>query len=176
MSSGPKHLELYDSVMDIDFNAWQKSGIKVVCLDVDGTLTSFNGTALDPKLIAHIQRAARAGMRFMLVTNNIFGNRLRRMQAAFGGNGVIEAIQRQRYLFDRKPWPHLFFRAMRASGLDFSQMAMVGDTYHTDIQPALKLQFGRVAWVKGYKKSLIYRLLYAERERRLRRSIILRQS
>lgn len=160
-------LELYDSLLNIDFDAWRRSGIKLVCLDVDGTLTDFNGTYVDPKLVKHIRNAARKGMRFALVTNNVFGARLSRMQVLFGGEEVLEKIHRQRYFFDRKPLPALFYRAHKAAGLPFSEMAMVGDTYHADIQPARILGFGRVAWVKGYKKSLWSQLFVLPYERRL---------
>lgn len=159
-------LELYESVTSIDFDAWRKAGIKLVCLDVDGTLTDFNGQDIDPDVVSHIRRAAKKGMRFALLTNNIFGSRMRRFQSEFG-EGVIENVTRQRYFFDRKPLPALFYRASKKAGLHFSEMAMVGDTYAADIQPARLLGFGRIAWVKGFKKSLWGRLFVLPYERQL---------
>ena len=160
-------IELYDEITNIDFDAWRESGIKLVCLDVDGTLTDFNGKEINPKLITHIRHAAKKGMRFALLTNNIFGSRMKRFQTELGGAKVIESVTRQRYFFDRKPLPALFFRASKKAGLHFSEMAMVGDTYAADIQPARLLGFGRVAWVKGYKKSLWGRLFAQPYETRL---------
>lgn len=164
-------IELYDDLTNIDFDAWKKSGIKLVCLDVDGTLTDFNGRTISPGLIEHVQKAASKGMRFALLTNNVFGGRMKRFQQEFGGDRVIESVTRQRYFFDRKPLPALFYRASKKSNLRFSEMAMVGDTYAADIQPARLMGFGRVAWVKGYKKSLWGRLFVQPYERRLWRHL-----
>ncbi|HEX4662716.1 MAG TPA: HAD hydrolase-like protein [Candidatus Saccharimonadales bacterium] len=165
-------IELADTVQNVDFSAWQKAGIRVVGLDVDGTITTHNGSEIEPGVIEHIRAAAKKGMRFVLFTNNMFTRRLQRMQAAFGPN-VIEGIYNPRYLLDRKPRRILLRRMQNELGLKLEHIGVVGNTYTADVRAAVRMGVARVAWVEGYARhgvldTLIRRPLKRYHRRRLK--------
>lgn len=157
--------ELYESIAAIDFAAWRAAGIELVCLDVDSTLTNFNGREITADALAAIARGRQTGLRFVFVTNNIFPGRLRRMQAQT--SGAIELIIRQKFFFDRKPSSLLFLRALQMADVSADHAAMIGDSYRNDIVPALRLGFAKAAWVKGYRKSLWMRFWAGPGERQI---------
>ncbi len=177
MASKPTVIELLDQITDVDFGAWRRQGIRLVCLDVDSTLTSFNGSFIKPRVVNAIKLAAKNGMRFVLLTNNILGWRLRAMQETLGGTSVIEAIYNPKYLFDRKPGTIMLRRLQKNLQLKPSQIGIVGDTYASDVQTALRMSVARVAWVIGYVRTdWYYRLFIGPLEVRHRRRITAEQT
>lgn len=149
-------IELADAVLDVDFAAWRKAGIKVVGLDVDGTITVHNGKVIEPGVIEYIQKAAAKGMRFVFFTNNVFTRRLLRMQVDFGGPKVIEAVYNPHYFFDRKPRRILLRRMQKELGLKPEHIGVVGNTYTADVRSAVRMGIARVAWVEGYTRRGVF--------------------
>lgn len=168
-------IELADTVLDVDFDAWAKAGIRIVGLDVDGTITTHNGTIIEPGVVEHIQKAAKRGMRFVFFTNNIFMRRLLRMQTTFGGPKVIEAIYNPRYLFDRKPRRILLRRMQNELGLELQHIGVVGNTYTADVKSAVRMGVARVAWVEGYARHGVLDTLIRRPLKRYHRQIVLRR-
>ena len=177
MTRKPTVIELPDQVTDVDFAAWRRHGIKLICLDVDSTLTSFNGSFIEPHVVEAIKTAAKNGMRFVLLTNNIFGWRLRAMQKTLGGTSVVEAIYNPKYLFDRKPGILMLRRLQKELQLESSQIGVIGDTYVSDVQTALRMGVARVAWIVGYPRNdLYFRLFIGPREAKQRRRLAVEQA
>lgn len=148
-------IEVADSVLDVDFAAWRRAGIKIVGLDVDGTITTHNGVIIEQDVIEYINAAAKDGMRFVLFTNNMFGKRLLGMQSKFNPN-VIEAIYNPRYFFDRKPRRVMVRRMIKDLDLDPQHIGVVGNTYTADVWASVRAKVARVAWVKGYARRNIF--------------------
>lgn len=151
-------IEVADTVLEVDFAAWRSAGIKIVGLDVDGTITTHNGVIIQPEVIDYINAAAKDGMRFVLFTNNMFGKRLLGMQSMFEPN-VIEAIYNPRYFFDRKPRRVMVRRIIKDLAIDPQDIGVVGNTYTADVWSAVRAKVGRVAWVKGYARRNIFDIL-----------------
>lgn len=155
MAASQTVIEIADSVLDVDFAAWRQNGIRIVGLDVDGTITTHNGVIIEQAVIDYINAASKEGMRFVLFTNNMFGKRLIGMQSRFEPS-VIEAIYNPRYFFDRKPRRVMVRRMIKDLGLDPQQIGIVGNTYTADVWSAVRAKVARVAWVKGYAKRNIF--------------------
>lgn len=165
-------IELADTVLDVDFDAWRKAGVKVVGLDVDGTITVHNGKVIEPGVIEYIQKAAAKGMRFVFFTNNIFKRRLLRMQTDFGGPKIIAGIYSPHYLLDRKPRRILLRRMQTELGLKPEHIGVVGNTYTADVRSAVRMGIARVAWVEGYARHGIFdRLIRRPLKRHHRRKV-----
>lgn len=87
----------------------------------------------------------------MVLVSNFYGN-IETVLADFGLDGYFKDIVESAVVGVRKPDPEIFRIGCRAMGLSPEEVAVVGDSYRKDIEPARKIGCFAV-WIKGKQWS-----------------------
>ncbi len=117
---------LLHALEDLDLDLLASRGIRGIILDVDNTLTRWRSHEVLPQKAAWIERA-RQRFALCLLSNTIFGRRLRTLGESLGIP----------YLgfwgLSRKPSPRGTRAALRALGVEAAHACIVGDQVFADI-------------------------------------------
>jgi HAD superfamily phosphatase (TIGR01668 family) len=111
-------------VADIPLPDLLARGIRGVALDLDNTITAWNGSEIPVPIGAWLRAAREAGLRLCIVSNTSRPARVERIAGAIGADWVARAA---------KPSRRAFREAMRRMGTKPEQTAAVGDQIFTDI-------------------------------------------
>lgn len=98
-------------------------GIRLVLLDVDNTVTTWNNPEVEPDVVAWFAQLREAGLTACLLSNNS-AERLAPLAAKLGCQFFPKA---------GKPRPGGYKRACRRFGAEPAQTVMVGDQLLTDV-------------------------------------------
>lgn len=139
-------IEHYSSILDIDFKAWQASGVTCVLLDVDSTITPWLDTAVQPEIAKKLAQARADGMVHLALVTNSNRKKVARIQDIAKQCGADAYFLPERFR-ERKPRPSLIHRAIEQFEVMPDQVAMVGDKYSADVLAAKRANVARVAWV-----------------------------
>jgi HAD superfamily phosphatase (TIGR01668 family) len=99
-------------------------GIRGIALDLDNTITGWNGTEIPDPIAAWLRAARESGMRLCIVSNTSRPARVARVAEAIGAQWVARAA---------KPSRRAFRQAMRQMGTKPGETAVIGDQVFTDI-------------------------------------------
>lgn len=134
-----------DTLASIDLNCLVSFGIRGVILDLDNTIVSEDDRYLSPDAEIWIEQAKGIGFKFFLLSN---GKRRYRVEY-WSSHLDIPAINPA-----KKPFPKAFRRAMKHMQLQPKQVAVIGDSRHTDV-------FG--AWLVGCRSIQVASLPHPPR-------------
>lgn len=134
-----------DTLASINLNCLVSFGIRGVILDLDNTIISEDDRYLSPDAEIWIEQAKGIGIKFFLLSN---GKRRYRVEY-WSSHLDIPAISPA-----KKPFPKAFRRAMKHMQLQPKQVAVIGDSRHTDV-------FG--AWLVGCRSIQVASLPHPPR-------------
>lgn len=112
-----------NSVLDINKELLDNNGIKGLILDLDNTLTTHNNPKPADGVLEWIDNMKKSGISLIIVSNNRF-DRVRPFAEALGIDFVSDGA---------KPLTIGFKKARLKMKLSFSEVAIVGDQFFTDI-------------------------------------------
>jgi HAD superfamily phosphatase (TIGR01668 family) len=141
--------KIFKELSDITAEILSAEGIRGLILDIDYTLAPKSMSLPEDTVREFIEQLKSAGVVLYIISNN-HRNRVSRFAQALGLPYISNGF---------KPFPRSFLRAVRAMGLERSEVAAVGDQIYTDICGAHLA--GLKAWLLlpvGLKKSFLYRL------------------
>lgn len=113
----------FDALLQLPVEELAARGFRLVLLDVDNTVTTWNNPEVEPAVVAWFAELRRAGILACLLSNNS-AERLAPLAAKLGCQFFPKA---------GKPRPGGYKRACRQFGAERSQTLMVGDQLLTDI-------------------------------------------
>ncbi|MCS7186452.1 MAG: YqeG family HAD IIIA-type phosphatase [Armatimonadetes bacterium] len=108
---------------------WQ-SGIRVLFVDLDNTLTAWGSREISEPVRRWIEEAKAQGFQVVIVSNAGFRGRVAQVAEALGIIGIAAAGKPRRYVFRRY---------LEWKGLTVQQAVMIGDQIFTDILAAKRL-------------------------------------
>jgi HAD superfamily phosphatase (TIGR01668 family) len=111
---------------DVDLEWLASKGVRAILLDVDNTLTLWRSEEVSPEKALWVERA-KEGFSICLVSNTIFGRRLRRLAERFGVPHVAC------WGVSRKPFPWGVKRALQKTGVTTQKACIVGDQIFADV-------------------------------------------
>lgn len=129
------------SVCDIDFSILKAKGIKVILIDLDGTVVSRGTFNVDKKITAHLKKQT---IDIYIATNRPKNRSLKDLKVSLHAKGVIHPSG----IF-MKPLPLYYRQAAVSHKFKTAEVAMIGDRYLQDI-------FG--ANLAGYTTILVRKL------------------
>ncbi len=112
-----------DSVIDIDYKALYRAGVRLILFDVDNTLATYNRALPEPRIQALIQSLKKQGFEIVLVSNG-GEHRVERFAAALGVHYVYRAM---------KPLPSGVCRVLQQRNVQKKEAVLVGDQVFTDV-------------------------------------------
>lgn len=138
--------QVADSIEEIDLEALRERGIKALILDLDNTLVPWRSEEISPERLGWVQRAKEKGFKVCLLSNTIFGKRLKRIGARLGVPclGV--------WHIDRKPRRLGFRKALAELDCRPDEAVMVGDQLLADILGARRCGL-RCVWVQPISRG-----------------------
>lgn len=156
-------------IITADLVSWAEQGITCLLCDIEGTLTPWGESAVEPAVLQKLAEARRAGIAKIGLITNIPPSKVAQIKA------VAAAVQAEVYCFplkhsERKPSSTMVQRAMGELGVLPEHTAMIGDKL-VDVLAAQRAQVNRVMWVKrlGEADNAFDKLLYRPIEPLLRR-------
>lgn len=112
-----------NSILEIDFGALAKQGIRGILVDFDNTLLAWCEETVSPEVRAWVKQAKSHGFEVCIVSN-AEKERLRTEAAALDIPYVCQAL---------KPGVSGLNKALQMLGLDSNEVTMVGDQMFTDV-------------------------------------------
>ena len=113
-----------NTLASIDIHRLLLLGIRGLILDLDNTIISEDDRYLSPYAETWIQQAKNLGIKFFILSNG-----KRRYRVEYWSNHLdIPVINPA-----KKPFPEAFRKALRYMELMPKQVAVIGDSRHTDI-------------------------------------------
>jgi HAD superfamily phosphatase (TIGR01668 family) len=113
-----------EKIWEVDLEALWERGVRGLLLDLDNTLVNWNAEELRPQVREWVEAAKRRGMRLCLVSNALYGRRVKRVAEALGIESVVRA---------GKPLPRAFRRGMARLGTEAAHTGAIGDQVFTDL-------------------------------------------
>jgi HAD superfamily phosphatase (TIGR01668 family) len=114
-----------DSVSEIDFNLLNFKGIKVVLIDLDGTVVSRGTFSVDQNLSEFLKKQK---VDIYIATNRPKSRSLRNLELLLHARSVIHPKG-----MSVKPLPGYYSRALSTHDLRRNEVAMIGDRFIQDI-------------------------------------------
>ncbi len=139
----------YRSVYEIDARALHRSGIRLLLLDLDNTISPYRSTLPSEELRAWIAQLQAAGIRPYILSNSRKSARVPRFAEALGIPFLRHA---------GKPKRAGFLRAMEEMGASPGETLMVGDQIFTDILGATRVGI-RAFLVRPLRLDTPFRLI-----------------
>jgi len=116
--------DLYvDNLWDVPLNRLQQAGIQGILLDLDNTLTRWNGMQVSPEALSWVKLALEQGFRLCLLSNNS-APRILPVATELGIPFVAKA---------GKPRRRAFHQGIKVLELPREQVAAIGDQLFTDV-------------------------------------------
>lgn len=115
--------EYLKSVKEISIEMLKKNNIKGVMLDVDNTLINLKREMPDG-IEEWVEKLKENGIKFCIVSNSNKEEKIR---------GVAEKLDIPYIFFAKKPFKSGFKRAKQILGIEYENIATVGDQIFTDI-------------------------------------------
>ncbi|MGE5454325.1 MAG: YqeG family HAD IIIA-type phosphatase [Methylocystaceae bacterium] len=112
-----------DNLWDVPLSRLKAEGIAGILLDLDNTLTHWNGMQVSPEAAAWVKLALEQGFNLCLLSNN-GPQRVMPVANELGIPFVADA---------GKPRRHAFHSAIKVLNLPREQVAAVGDQLFTDV-------------------------------------------
>lgn len=137
-------LDSVNSVADIDFREWHEAGgVECLLLDVEGTLSPYGSTEVDPEIVRALDVARDSGFVAVvgLISNKTDVGFLAEVGQQVHADGIVIPLERS----ERKPSPTLVNRAMAAFGQTKETTGMAGDKYTADVKAAMNAELSRIA-------------------------------
>jgi hypothetical protein len=119
-------------IQEVDLEALKAAGVRALLLDLDNTLTAWRQYEMSAEVRDWLARAQR-DFRLCLVSNTLFGKRVKHIAAELG----IPCVRGVG--FWGKPWRRPFRCAVCETGIPPEQTAMIGDQLFTDICGARRM-------------------------------------
>ncbi len=141
--------EIVRSVSDVNLDELEDSGIRGLLIDVDNTLISHGSLEMTPDRLAWAEEAMR---RFStcLVSNSVRGKRVRHICEHLGCEGIAV------WTWDRKPFRGGIRRALRLTGTQPQETAMIGDQLLTDVLGGNRAGLQTIWVEKIYEREFIF--------------------
>lgn len=154
------------SLLDVDFKALQKRGIRFVAFDADSTLVNFRATSLSAETKAFLQKQRPLFEDWCIASNRLTNDLLPLAES-------IDAQVVRAGLTVRKPRLKFFDQVIKLFGAKPGEIAMVGDKLFADIWGANRAGMVTV-WVERLGTDSPWDRLFATRA--LERKILQRYS
>ena len=142
-----------DRVIDINVEELKRGGVTALALDLDSTLTHHGKHDIDEARVAFLQDS---GFILIIATNRLNGI----------DDSIIKALKPSYAQHAepnmRKPAASYYQKLSQESGLELSQICMVGDRLLTDVVGANKVGM-KTIWVKNIGNDPWYTKLFAIR-------------
>jgi len=120
------------TLFDIDFAGLYAQGIKLLLIDLDNTLISYDVSEPDQKTIDLFAKLREKGLHIFIISNN-HEPRVRHFSAFVDCPYVFGA---------KKPFPFGFRRACKQAGIvDPKAVCVIGDQFMTDVWGGKRLGF-----------------------------------
>ena len=148
------------SLMDVDFKALKKRGIRFIAFDADSTLVQIRGRALSAETKAFLQK-----QRSMFEGWCIASNRITNDLIPLGESMDAQVIRATPLV--RKPRRKFFDQVIRLFGGKPGEIAMIGDKLFADIWGANRSGMVTV-WVERIGPDLPWDRLFRTRSRERR--------
>lgn len=112
------------TILDVPLERLKEQGITSLIIDVDNTVTEWNGRDVDARAEEWFALIKDRGFSACLVSNNHSGERVGAIAAKLG----IPSIHRA-----GKPWSFAFKRALKVLASTSDKTAVIGDQVFTDV-------------------------------------------
>lgn len=129
---------------DLNLERLKQRNIKVLVCDIDNTLVAHDVKTADDDVKAFIQRVKDAGIKVVLVSNNV-----KERVDAFAKDLDVET-----YPFARKPLKGTYRKMLQDSGCAKQEIAVLGDQLLTDMLGANRMGFYTILSNPVAKKDL----------------------
>ncbi len=116
-----------NKVTDVPLTELWQSGIRVIFVDLDNTLTAWGSREISEPVRNWVQEAKAKGFQVVIVSNAGFRKRVAQVADALGIIGIATASKPRRFVFRRY---------LEWKGLTVQQAVMIGDQIFTDILAA----------------------------------------
>ncbi len=116
--------EVLERVEDVNFRQLYTKGYRVVFLDIDNTVMTYEQKNLSLQKISWIEKIKSLGFQVFFVSNNINGRRVNRVCTQTGVEGIY---------FSCKPLVMSVKALAKDNFIDFREVVMIGDQILTDI-------------------------------------------
>jgi len=113
-----------DKVTDVSLTELSESGIRVIFVDLDNTLTAWGSSKVSEPVKQWIESAKKLGFQVVIVSNAGLRKRVNQVANALGIVGIAAAGKPRRFVFRRY---------LEWKGLKSHQAIMIGDQLFTDI-------------------------------------------
>lgn len=144
------------SLLEVDFEALKKQGVKFIAFDADSTLVPWRGTVLSKEVKLFLHSKRKLFEDWCIASNRITNDLLplgQSMDAA-----VVRAT-----LFTRKPHRRFFKQVLRHFGAKPQEVAMIGDKLIADMYGAKRMGLVTV-WVERIGKDGLLDRLFGVRK------------
>jgi len=118
--------EAVASVELIDLDELYDRGFRAIIIDLDNTIVAWRSEQITPERLEWLKRAA-ARFRICILSNTIFGRRLKRIADRLGAERLAV------WHIDRKPRRYAFSKALRLLGARPAETIVIGDQLVADI-------------------------------------------
>ena len=149
-----------ERIWEVDLEALWERGVRGLLLDLDNTLVDWNAKEIRPPVRAWVEAAKQRGLRLCLVSNALYGRRVKRVAKELGIACVVRA---------GKPLPRAFRRGMALLDTDATCTCAIGDQVFTDLVGANWLGLATVLLTPLTPKESPHTRLIRLLERPLRR-------
>lgn len=119
-----------DSILDLDLELLEKSGIKGIIFDLDNTLVEWKKDTLTPEVVDLVSRLKDKGFKLCILSNAL-EHRVEVVAQTLKIPYVSRAV---------KPRKSPFRKALEIMGTEPSETAIVGDQLFTDILGGNRMQ------------------------------------
>ncbi len=140
---------------DIPLSTLRQRGIKGFILDLDNTLVAWNGYQLSQDTVSWIEQVKSLDFQVYIVSNAL-PRRVRYFSEKLDVPGIHSA---------RKPRRRGFREALRAMGLERSEVAVVGDQVFTDVWGGKRMGLFTILVIPLNKKEFFWTRLIRKLER-----------
>lgn len=147
--------EYLTSVLAVDLDELQRSGVTTVLLDLDNTILSRERAELTPEYAAWCKSLVDHGFKVCILSNNHTKAVSARAQTV-GFRFVCNAV---------KPVPIGYIRALKMMGSKRKETVMIGDQLFTDILGANVLGMRSIMVLPLAKKDLAHTLMLRKVEK-----------
>ncbi len=116
-----------NKVTDVPLTELWQSGIRVIFVDLDNTLTAWGSQEISEPVKRWVEEAKVKGFQVVIVSNAGFRKRVTQVAESLGIIGIASAAKPRRFVFRRY---------LEWKGLTPQQAVMIGDQLFTDILAA----------------------------------------
>lgn len=135
--------DCYKTVFDINYNKLYESGKRIILMDIDNTLISYDESLPTPELIALFEEIKAIGFKIIFISNNRH-LRISRFAGIIGESYVHDAW---------KPFKKGYKQAIKIGmEKDFAKYISIGDQLMTDVLGSNRMGID-VILVKALKKK-----------------------